>query len=132
MVMDTLVVMSGRIRNTSLKQGSTILNGCFMQATAKAITAIMQNSIMFESVNRCIPKVLLQMMQYRWGVNERLRLSWTVLPENSFNKNVEFTSSDEETAYVLPDGTVIGLAEGETIITIMAEDGEPLLRAEFP
>jgi len=58
------------------------------------------------------------------GVNERLRLSWTVLPENSFNKNVEFTSSDEETAYVLPDGTVIGLAEGETIITIMAEDGE--------
>ena len=26
-----------------------------------------QNSIMFESVNRCIPKVLLQMMQYRWG-----------------------------------------------------------------
>ena len=57
-------------------------------------------------------------------VNERLRLSWTVLPENSFNKNVEFTSSDAETAYVLPDGTVIGLAEGETIITIMAEDGE--------
>ena len=57
------------------------------------------------------------------GVNERLKLSWIILPENAFNKNVEFVSSNEEIVNVLPDGTLVGLSEGSAIVTVIAEDG---------
>ena len=47
----------------------------------------------------------------------------TVLPEDAYNKNVTWTSSDETVATVSEDGTVYGVYEGTAVITATTEDG---------
>lgn len=47
----------------------------------------------------------------------------TVLPENAANKNVTWTSSNEEVATVGEDGAILAIAPGEAIITVTTEDG---------
>ena len=44
-------------------------------------------------------------------------------PSTATNKNVTWTSSNPEIAKIASDGTVTGVAEGETTITVTAEDG---------
>ena len=46
-----------------------------------------------------------------------------VLPENAANKNVSFTSSDEETAEVDENGIIRGLKDGTATITATTEEG---------
>lgn len=57
------------------------------------------------------------------GVNCRIPLTYEVLPENAFNKDVQFASSDENIAVVLPDGNVIGVATGTATISVATVDG---------
>ena len=47
------------------------------------------------------------------GVNCRTQLACEVLPAEAFNKSVAFSSSDENVAAVLDDGTVVGISAGE-------------------
>ncbi len=57
------------------------------------------------------------------GVNCRIPLTYEVLPEEAFNKEVIFTSSDESIAVVLEDGNVVGMKTGTVTITAAAVDG---------
>ncbi len=56
-------------------------------------------------------------------VNETLQISFTIEPENALNKNVIWTSDDEETAAVDENGLVTALRPGTATITVTAEDG---------
>ena len=51
------------------------------------------------------------------GMNCRVPLTYEVLPEEAFNKDVVFTSSDESIAVVLEDGNVVGMKTGTATIT---------------
>ena len=57
------------------------------------------------------------------GVNCRVPLTYEVLPEEAFNKEVIFTSSDESIAVVLEDGNVVGMKTGTATITATTVDG---------
>ncbi|TKI50743.1 Ig domain-containing protein [Lysinibacillus tabacifolii] len=50
------------------------------------------------------------------------KLTATVLPENSINKNVVWSSSDESIAIVDQDGNVTAIREGTAIITAKIEN----------
>lgn len=52
-----------------------------------------------------------------------VQLVWSVLPANTFNKDVTFTSSDESIATVNENGLVYGVSVGNAVITIEAADG---------
>ena len=56
-------------------------------------------------------------------VDETLKLSATVKPNNATNKNITWSSSNEEVATVV-NGTVTGKKEGKTTITVITADGE--------
>ena len=57
------------------------------------------------------------------GVNCRIPLTYEVLPEEAFNKDVVFTSSDESIAVVLEDGNVVGMKTGTATIMAATVDG---------
>lgn len=57
------------------------------------------------------------------GVNCRVPLTYEVLPEEAFNKDVIFTSSDESIAVVLEGGNVVGMKTGTATITAATVDG---------
>ncbi len=57
------------------------------------------------------------------SMGRMLQLGWTVLPENAYNKDVTFTSSNPEIAVVSQNGIVTGVAVGNADITITAVDG---------
>lgn len=57
------------------------------------------------------------------GVNCRTQLTCEVLPAEAFNKSVAFSSSDENVAAVLDDGTVVGISAGRAVITASTVDG---------
>lgn len=57
------------------------------------------------------------------GVNCRTQLACEVFPAEAFNKSVAFSSSDENVAAVLDDGTVVGISAGRAVITASTVDG---------
>ena len=57
-------------------------------------------------------------------VGETTTLIETVKPTNATNKNVSWSSSDENVASVNTNGRVTAVAAGEAIITVTTEDGE--------
>ena len=57
------------------------------------------------------------------GLNDTVKLTATVTPENATNKNVTWGSSNSLIATVKEDGTVTGVGEGEATITVTTEDG---------
>lgn len=56
-------------------------------------------------------------------VDEAVTLTATVQPDNATNKNVTWTSSDENVATVDADGLVTAVGEGTATITVTTEDG---------
>lgn len=50
-------------------------------------------------------------------------LTWNVLPDTAFNREVSFASSDESIATVDENGVVTGISQGEATITVTAKDG---------
>ncbi len=56
-------------------------------------------------------------------VEDEDKLTAVVSPANATNKAVTWSSSNESIATVDEDGTVIGIAVGEAIITVTTEDG---------
>ena len=56
-------------------------------------------------------------------VDATTKLNSTVTPSTATNKSVSYTSSDEAVATVSSSGTVTGVAEGETNISVTTQDG---------
>lgn len=54
---------------------------------------------------------------------ETAKLTYTIFPENATNPNVIWLSQDEEIAVVDAEGTVTAKSSGNTVITVMTEDG---------
>lgn len=50
-------------------------------------------------------------------------LTWNVLPDTAFNREVSFASSDESVATVNENGVVTGISQGEATITVTTKDG---------
>ena len=60
---------------------------------------------------------------YEMKINKDITIVSTVLPKNTTNKKLVWTSSDEEVATVDQDGKVHSLTPGQTTIKAMATDG---------
>ncbi len=56
-------------------------------------------------------------------VDATTKLNSTVAPSTATNKSVSYTSSDEAVATVSSNGTVTGVAKGETSISVTTQDG---------
>lgn len=54
---------------------------------------------------------------------EGYKLSYTLLPNDASIKDLEWSSEDENIAHVMSDGTVIGVAEGDVVISVKSKDG---------
>lgn len=57
------------------------------------------------------------------AVGESVQLEANVLPSNASNQNVSWSSADESIATVDAGGLVMGMASGNTVITVTTEDG---------
>lgn len=57
------------------------------------------------------------------NVGERTFISAIVEPSNSYNKHVTYTSSDSGIAKVFADGSVLGVSEGNVVITVTNASG---------
>ena len=57
------------------------------------------------------------------AIDETVQLTATIQPENATNKNVTWSSSDENVCKVV-DGLVTATGEGTAIVTVKTEDGE--------
>ena len=62
---------------------------------------------------------------------ETVKLNATVLPENADNKNVHFTSDNDEVAAVDDNGLVTALSSGEAVITVITEDGKKTAKCKI-
>ncbi|MBW0770508.1 Ig-like domain-containing protein [Mammaliicoccus lentus] len=56
-------------------------------------------------------------------VDATTKLNSTVAPSTATNKSVSYKSSDDAIATVSSNGTVTGVSEGETTITVTTQDG---------
>ena len=59
-------------------------------------------------------------------VNRTKTITWTVLPEKAFNKDVTFVSDDESIATVDENGIVFGVSEGETFVTVTSVENDSI------
>ena len=70
-----------------------------------------------------VEKVFLNKSELTLAVGQTEQLIATIEPENATNKNVSWSSSDEEVATVDEDGTVRAVGAGTATITVTTEDG---------
>lgn len=74
--------------------------------------------------------IVLNMTEAKIKVDETVKLEATVLPEDTADKTVNWTSSDPETALVIADGTVTGVAPGTVTITAKCGNAEATCEVE--
>ena len=70
-----------------------------------------------------VENVILNQNNVTLNIGETTILETTITPDNATNKNVTWTSEDENIASV-NDGLVTAIGPGETTITVTTEDGE--------
>ena len=97
----------------------------FSQATngkGSLITSDIKNSLK-SNVGADVTGVNLDMATVSLPINTSKRLTATILPSNSRNKNVQWRSSDESVATVSSTGLITAVSEGEATITVTTENG---------
>ena len=70
-----------------------------------------------------VSSITLDKTELELNVDDRYKLTATILPENATNKAIEWTSSNENVAFVSTEGTVIGVSPGYCNIQAIATDG---------
>ena len=60
------------------------------------------------------------------GPNDTIQLVATIQPEDAFNQELHWTSSDSEVATVDENGKVISVGKGDAVITVATTDGSNL------
>ena len=109
-----IVDNSGKI--TGVKAGSAVVTAKYGSKSA-VINVTVKNSII--QPNNISLDVVNKAMQQ----GESFTLKATVSPESADNKNVKFSSSDKNVAFVSPDGKVTAQNAGHAVITAETEDG---------
>lgn len=54
---------------------------------------------------------------------EGYKLNYNIQPANASIKDLDWKSSDESICHVMSDGTLVGVSEGDAIITVTSKDG---------
>lgn len=101
-IKEGVVTVTAQVENTNLSANCTV--------TVKKQSGAESESIKLDKNN------------YELLEGSKDKLTATVLPENSINKNVEWSSSDESIATVDQDGNVTAIREGQAIITAKIEN----------
>ena len=70
-----------------------------------------------------VESVSLDVQQLELNIGETYTLQATVLPENATNKGIKWSSDDSEIATVDESGLVTAVSLGETVITVITDDG---------
>lgn len=109
---------NGRV--TALLEGSaritaTTIDGSF---TAESVVTVTDAETIVEAVDVIINEKSIDLM-----IGESGTLTATVLPANTTNQDISWSSSDEFVAKVDANGRVTGLNVGTTDITVRTEDG---------
>lgn len=71
-----------------------------------------------------VDNILLDKNNLELWVGRTVSLSATVLPENATDKNVAWTSSNEEAVTVDENGVVTAVGKGTATVTVSSEDGQ--------
>ena len=102
-----------------LKQGLTCPTGYYV---ANDITFSYNATTGKFSVEPVVTGITLDKTSENISIDEQVTLTATIAPENAINKNIIWSSANEEIATV-ENGIVTGVALGSTIITATTEDG---------
>ena len=78
---------------------------------------------MWDSIEVHVTGIKMRLTETKLRVGESIQLNPTVQPSNATIKTVEWVSSNEDAAIVWDNGTVVGFADGEAIITGTTVDG---------
>lgn len=79
-----------------------------------------------------VEEIVVDPTSYSGEIGEEVQMTATVYPENATNKNVEWSSSDEEVVTVDANGLVTLVGAGEAIVRATATDGsEVYAQADF-
>ena len=70
-----------------------------------------------------VESVSLDVQQLELNIGETYTLQATVLPENATDKGIKWSSDDSEIATVDESGLVTAVSLGETVITVITDDG---------
>lgn len=74
-------------------------------------------------VSTMVEDIVLPIDSLKLRIGDVYYLEATVLPENSTNRDILWSSSDEDVAVVSSLGKIVALSEGQTFITASAADG---------
>lgn len=101
---------------TALSAGTADITVSSGEISATCAVTVKEPVIPVESVS-------LDVQQIELGIGETYALQATVLPENATNKGIKWSSDDSEIATVDESGLVTAVSLGETVITVITDDG---------
>ncbi|MEL7569421.1 MAG: InlB B-repeat-containing protein, partial [Eubacteriaceae bacterium] len=84
---------------------------------------VTENTTLYAKWNARATSVELNQNTMDLDIGAQSQLTATVLPVDAINKNVTWSSGNENIATVSQDGTVTGVSPGQTIITVTTQDG---------
>ena len=113
---DTVARVNAKGGVTALKGGTVTITATSVDSGKKAECKV--------TVRQSPEKIELSKKVITLNVNTSATLSATVLPDNTFNKTVTWTSSDETVATVDSNGKVTSHKVGECKITATGSDGK--------
>ena len=113
------------VARVNTKGGVTALKGgvAIITATSNDSGKTAQCKV---TVRQSPESITLSKQSMSLNINTSFKLTATVLPETTYNKDITFTSSDETVAKVDKDGTVTALKTGECTIKAVASDGKTM------
>lgn len=114
------VDQSGKV--TAVANGKAMITATL----TKAVNAGAESDIVKTcEVNVCTPAEQIVPVKKAYTIYEGkiVKLATKVLPEDTTDKSVTYKSSDEKIATVDADGNVVGVSNGQAVITITTKDG---------
>ena len=107
---------------TGIAEGTTTITVKTQDGSFEDTCEVTVEKVQLEPIPVAVTGVTLDKETVTIKEGETATLKATVLPENATNKNVTWSSSNENIATVA-NGVVTGIAEGTTTITVKTQDG---------
>ncbi len=100
------------------------------QGEADLIVTLVSNEMILDSIKVIVSKTIISVTEITinqadvtLNIGEEMTVEAEVSPSDATNRNIVWSSSNEEIAYVNDLGEVIALSVGNTIINVKTEDG---------